>query len=131
MVKQKNDQEHRDKFRKTYLPLVKESSFLEKKCQDEEFFLSHYQILRNLVHINDNDYVIFLFPYANSIVNKEAINASELLTDSGKDKLKIVYIEELVSFLQKHCVRNPLGDYYKAFHKKYLPHLENSPTIGC
>lgn len=118
----KNDHEHQDKFHNTYLPFVKGSPFLVKECQGENFFLSHYQILRNLIHINNNDFVVLLFPYANSDVREEANCASELLTDSGKEKLKIIYLEEIVTFLKEHCVGTPLGDYFKSFQEKYLPH---------
>ena len=117
-----NDYEHQAKFQKTYLPLVKGSRFLTEECQDQKFFLEHYQILRNLIHINESSYVVLLFPSANGVVAQEAAFAREkLLNDAGRPKLKIVFLEELVSFLEARVIGGSLEDYYRAFRTKYLP----------
>jgi hypothetical protein len=120
----KNDDEHKDKFRDTYLPvLLKKSSFLVRDCQEEQFFLKHYQILRNLVHISDTDNVVLLFPSANTAVKEEAEYAKEyLLTNAGRAMFKIVFLEEFVSFLKDQCKGTSLDGYYQDFSKKYLPH---------
>jgi len=116
----KKDSSHREKFHTTYLPILQDKEeFLLPECQDEELFLSHYQVLRNLVHINDTDTVVLLFPSANIKVAKEAVYAkSNFLTEKGKDRLRIVYLEGFVSSL----ATNPLlQGYYQAFQQKYLP----------
>jgi len=118
----KNDDEHRTKFHKTYLPLVESSPFLESVCREEAFFLDHYQVLRNLVHISDTSNVALLFPSANTTVAKEAMYARDhLLTDSGRARLTIVLLHEFVSFLEDRCVGSRLDGYYQAFRAKYLP----------
>lgn len=118
----KNDDEHRTKFRKTYLPLVEKSLFLVRECQEEKFFLRHYQILRNLVHISDTDHVVLLFPSANTVVAKEAAYARDkLLTGAGRDRLRIVFLEEFVSFLEDQSMGSSLDGYYQDFRTKYLP----------
>lgn len=121
--KAKNADEHRHKFHKTYLPLlIDKSAFLVSECQDEALFLSHYQILRNLVHINDTDHVVLLFPSSNSAVAEESIYArDQLLTATGSDKLKIVFLDEFISFLENKCTDSPLDGYYQEFRAKYLP----------
>jgi len=117
----KNDNEHTNKFDQTYLPLVNKSSFLVSRCQDKKFFLEHYQILRNLIHISNTDYVVFLFPSANSVVYEEARDARDnILTDAGKAKFKIVLLDEFVLFLENKCIGTPSEAYYKSFRKKYL-----------
>lgn len=129
----KKDVEHREKFQKTYLPLVKASPFLSTACRDENFFLNHYQVLRNLVHISDMSHVVLLFPSANTVVAKEAVYAkSNLLTEAGNAKLKIVFLEEFVSFLEKACNGSSLEGYYSAFRAKYLPSqkVQGSLSIG-
>lgn len=119
--KAKFDDAHRAKFKNTYLPLVKQSHFLTDTCRDEDFFLSHYQVLRNLVHISETRQVALLFPAANTVVNKEAEEAcNEMLTDAGKSKCKRVFLEELVAFLGTDGL---LKDYYYEFREKYLPPL--------
>lgn len=119
----KNNEEHQTKFAATYLPLLKEKkSFLMPECEDCDFFLRYYQILRNFVHISENDHVVLLFPAANTVVAKEAIYARDhFLTDEGRAKLRIVYLEEFVPFLESRCSDTDLEGYYKAFREKYLP----------
>lgn len=121
--KAKNDEEHRTKFRATYLPLVEQKlQYLIPDCLDSDFFLRNYQILRNFVHIDEKDQVVLLFPKANAVVAEEARYARDyFLTDAGKERLKIVYLEEFVSFLEVQCAGNSLDGYFQGFRKKYLP----------
>jgi hypothetical protein len=120
--KAKHDAEHVAKFRKTYLPLLENSRFLVDDCKKEEFFLDHYQILRNLVHITDTDRVVLLFPSGNSAVKEHAAYARDvLLTDAGRARLSIVHLEEFVSFLVEKCAGGSLDGYYQEFSAKYLP----------
>ena len=118
----KCDDKHRDKFRTTYLPLLENSAFLVPSCQEETLFLGHYQLLRNFVHISDTDHVVLLFPSANTIVAEEATYAKEyLLTEAGKARLSIVFLDEFVSFLENKCSCSSLGGYYQTFRTKSLP----------
>ncbi|MCX5822143.1 MAG: hypothetical protein NTY86_01185 [Deltaproteobacteria bacterium] len=121
--KAQEDDEHRAKFHRTYLPLLLEKSrYLVDECQEEKFFLNHYQILRNLVHISDTDHVVLLFPSANSVVAKEAAHAMDtLLTEAGRNRLRIVFLEEFVSFLEDQSMGSSLDGYYQDFRTKYLP----------
>lgn len=117
-----NDQEHRDKFKSTYLPLIDSSSYLTPQCRDEQFFLGHYQILRNLVHIKDNSNVVLLFPKQNKKVLEEAIEAREsMLNEEGRARLKIVFLEDFVASLEDQCAGTSLDGYYQQFRSKYLP----------
>jgi hypothetical protein len=121
-AKAEDDNEHKDKFRKTYRPLIDRSKFLSEECRDEKFFLDHYQILRNLVHLTATSYVILLFPSANSTVKREALEAYEnFLTDAGKTRVKVVFLEDMVSFLEAKCSIGSLVNYYAMFRMKYLP----------
>jgi len=120
----KDDEEHRKKFHNTYLPLVQQKSvsFLVPGCQECDLFLKHYQILRNLVHVSENDYVVLLFPSGNKKVLVEAIYARDhLLTDEGRARLKIVLLEEFAESLEEKCIGTKLDGYYQDFLKKYLP----------
>jgi len=118
------DDEHREKFRKTYRPLVEQSPFLNPECQEEAFFLSHYQVLRNLVHISDTDRVVFLFPAADTVVAKQAAYARDhLLNDAGRKRFSIVFLEDFVSMLEERCKGGSLDGYYQDFRAKYLPRV--------
>lgn len=121
--KAKLDEHHREKFRATYLPLlVEKSEFFTPQCQEEELFLNNYQLLRNLVHISNTDLVVLLSPSANTAVLKESRYAMEhFLTPKGRERLYIVYLDELVSFLETEGARKSFGSYYQEFRIKYLP----------
>jgi hypothetical protein len=115
----KNDDEHGNKFVNTYLPLLKKSLFLERSCQDRNFFLRHYQVLRNLVHITERSQVVFLFPRANDIVADQAAVAQTFLTESGRKRLHILFLEDVVADLTSVSGGN-LRAYYHRFTEKYL-----------
>lgn len=118
-----NDTEHQEKFRKTYLPLLERSRFLAPICKEEAFFLSHYQILRNLVHITEESHVVLLFPSANEAVSKEANYARDhLLTEAGRERLRIILLEDFISFLEEMFSDGVLEGYYQSFREKYVPH---------
>ncbi len=120
--KAKADDEHKQKFCATYLPLVTRSKYLSKECLNESFFLNHYQLLRNLVHVDNTKYVVFLFPSANLAAKKEAEDVfKRLLSDSGKNMVKTVYLEDFVTFLETKKLKESLSRYYPAFRKKYIP----------
>ncbi len=116
------DREHIEKFIKTYMPLLIKSKFLNPICSEMDFFLNHYQILRNLVHLSENSHVIFLFPRDNLKVAKQAEFARDYcINDAGKERFKIVYLEDLMEFFENKFYGENLGSYYQSFRKKYLP----------
>lgn len=115
------DAEHLDKFRVTYAPLLAKSAFLAPHCSDPEFFLANYQVLRNLVHITPCSQVLFLFPRANLKVAEQAAHAREtFLTDRGRERMLIVFLEDLVPQLISSFRGTRLEGYYEAFRGKYL-----------
>lgn len=118
----KADPEHRDKFRQTYRQLIDGSEFLSEKCKDEPYFLKNYQILRNLVHLDRTSYVVFLFPSANAKVLSEILAArKDALTDAGRSRVRLVFLEDLITFIEAKCCDKALVDYYHLFRVKYLP----------
>lgn len=117
----KADREHFEKFETTYRPLVEASPYLVKDCRNAAFFLNHYQILRDLVHIGDTARVVLLFPEANAVVAREAQHATEhLLTPAGRERTHVVHLEPLVGFLASRAGDSSLATYMGVFHAKYL-----------
>lgn len=117
----KNDAEHREKFADTYAPLLGKSAFLTQSCRDCTFFLQNYQVMRNLVHITENSEVVFLFPRENNIVARQAVEAQQLfLTNAGKERLHILFLEDVVSKLMEICGPGALRAYYQGLGEKYL-----------
>lgn len=116
-----DDLEHRQKFVDTYAPLLKASPFLTRACRDCTFFLKNYQVLRNLVHITEKSQVVFLFPKANDVVAEQAAQAREsFLTEQGKQRLHIRFLEDVVSTFIESCVAHPLRNHYEKVREKYL-----------
>jgi hypothetical protein len=66
--------------------------------------------------------VVILFPSANTAV-KQQINWAfhELLTVAGQEKVKAVFLEEFLSFLEDQLAGSLLGEYYRGFRNKYVP----------
>ena len=117
----KLDAEHIEKFRVTYAPLLANSAYIADQCNDPLFFLRNYQVLRNLVHITSQSEVVFLFPRANCKVAEQAARArEEFLTESGRERLRVVFLEDLVEDLIAACSGTQLQGYYESFRHKYL-----------
>ena len=115
-----NDDEHNKKYQATYKPLVKSAGYINSAYKDVEKFLESYQIMRNLCHITDHSFVVFVYPAANQKIDKQAQEAKEkILTDKGKNKFKILTLESTVSQL----LMNTRGDaqaHFKEFQRKHL-----------
>jgi hypothetical protein len=115
------DAEHKEKFQKTYAALLRESEFLLPLCADETVFLENYQILRNLVHISDTSTVVFLYPGANESIARHAAHARDaFLTERGRERLRLVLLEDLVRYLESNADTPALAAYYSRFKAKYL-----------
>lgn len=87
---------------------------------DAVFFLEHYQLMRNLIHLqSSNDYVIFLVPEENPIIN-DAKEIKKVLT-AHEENCKVVGWKEIWQFVSRKVKNDPLlADYYAEFKKKYL-----------
>lgn len=121
----KVDAQHLEKFRGTYAPLLEDSVYLAKDCNDPEFFLKHYQVLRNLVHITPFSEVVFLFPRANTKVADQAAQAREtFLLECGREKMRIVFLEDFVTELVSACRGTSLEGYFESFRSKYLDFIQ-------
>lgn len=117
----KNDQTHSDKYLKTYLPLLRDNRFIKNEFKTMDHFLRNYQVMRNLVHLGESDYVIFLYPEANLKIHEQAKRAyDEMLTDEGKERLKLISLVKTVEYFADNKSVEQLKDYYNSFKAKYL-----------
>lgn len=116
------DAEHQKKFRTVWLPMVEASTCLTPRCREEAVFLENYQLLRLFSHLSESTHVVLLLPAANRDIAIEARKACDmLLTEEGRTRVSIVYLEDLVGELERECAGSPLNDYYEQFKAKYLP----------
>ena len=77
--------------------------------------------MRNLVHINSNSFVVFLYPEANKNVHDQAEESRNFLTDKGKDRFKILLLERIIDGIMKRIkTEKKLLEHYKAFKLKYI-----------
>ncbi len=122
--KAKNDEEHRAKFARTYQPLLKSNDFINKEYKKMDTFFNSYQIIRNLVHINENDIVVFIYPKANKKVHQQAQSAYDnILNDNGKKRFKILLLETMVDNILEQIGSSKLLDHYREFQNKYLKYV--------
>lgn len=70
--KAKSDKEHTDKFAKIYSKFLNP---IDSSFQSMKIFLDNYQILRNLIYIDKDSFVVFLYPNRNLKIRKGAEEA--------------------------------------------------------
>jgi len=112
-----------EKFEKVYRDHLKESLYL-KEIGEKEFY-KNYQINRNISYIkNKNEYVIFLIPFENETLLKQA---NAILYASNESKIyKNVFLVDwrdiynrLLNIL-KNTSSEDVKKHYDEFFKKYL-----------
>jgi len=119
--KTKDDSEHRAKFKETYKPLLKNNAFIKKEYHEMLSFFDKYQIMRNLCHIDDHSYVVFVYPTENVKVHKQALFAqNQLLTDKGKRKFQIMPIQTIINNILGNDSSEKIRKHYTTFNEKYL-----------
>lgn len=106
-----------EKVKLMYQPLL-DNSLIHEKIEDE-CFVKHYQVIRNLIHYNDErHYVVFLLPKQNKSVWDEAIDVKKYL--HLDEHCTVLDWSELTKQIKKE---SGLNDYYNRFEEKYLNFL--------
>lgn len=120
--KAQEDPEHDRKYLNTYRELLEKNQAIEDCYKEKKPFMYNYQIMRNLVHISSDSYVIFIYPYANTGIRLSAENAKQSIIKSGwRDHFILLTWEELVEQVIQNLNSLQLIDYYKKdFTKKYM-----------
>lgn len=120
--KAENNDKHKDKFARTYAPVLNNSEAIAEAFKNPEIFFDNYQIMRNLIHINKDSYVIFIYPQRNRVI-------ANAVQDIKKDMLKpdwnnhfIPYTwEEIIGFVVSNIENEELKKYFiNDFCEKYL-----------
>jgi len=59
---------------------------------------------------------------------RQAAYAREhFLSDAGRERLKIVHLEDLLAHLEASFAGSPLGEYYRRFRRSTCPRLAGRP----
>jgi len=111
------NEERKKKFENDYKNNL---NSIKDKFHNSKDFLENYQILRNLVCINDDSYVCFLYPSENkAIKNKSKDVPSNFLKAEFHKNFKNITWEELVSFTDKESENQNIKKQLKKFKEKY------------
>lgn len=117
-----HDPDHIDKFNRTYELAMKECDAINDEYKTMDQFLAHYQIMRNLVNINDKNYVVFIYPEENLNIKKDAedVNANIISNNWHKHFIPLTW-ETLIADQNSYLSSVHLKQYYQdKFSKKYL-----------
>ncbi|MBU3112692.1 PGN_0703 family putative restriction endonuclease [Clostridium lacusfryxellense] len=120
--KAKHDEEHKNKFNDIYMPLIKDNPAIEKSYKTEDIFLDNYQIMRNIAHVSEDSYVIFIYPKENQGIRKTALSARKNIIARGWGAHFILFTwEDLIKELNYRLNSGEVINYYnKEFSYKYF-----------
>ena len=77
--------------------------------------------MRNLLHIDLNSYVIFIYPKENLNLRMEALSARKKMIENGCEKHLILFTwEERVEKVSSLLLPKELVEYFKEFKNKYF-----------
>ena len=117
--KAKLDQEHFDKYDNIYKHHL---SNFKSEYTDRDSFLKNYQLMRNLIHLAENSYVVFVYPKDNKKISKQAEDAKDNIVKSEfKSNVINITWEQLIEFVENKITdSNELSQQIKDFKEKYF-----------
>jgi len=116
--KAKSDEYHSKKFDAVYKNNLGSISdnYLKKKD-----FLENYQIMRNLICISENSYVVFIYPDGNKKIKTQAEFAKiNFLKNNFENNLINLTWENLTYKTEKEAQNNNIKTQLKDFKEKYM-----------
>ncbi len=104
------------------MPLLQSNPVIKESFKTEDAFLNNYQIMRNLIHLGRDSYVVFIYPKANMGIRKAALSArKDIISDGWENHFILFTWEDLVERLKNSLDSKELINYYtKEFIYKYL-----------
>lgn len=115
----KNDDDHISKYDSVYKDNFEA---ITPDYQQMNIFFKHYQIIRNLIHLGKDKYVVFLYPKGNKRVDKGAMKAkNEILKEEFRANFFTVYWEDLFDSINPNLTGYKLNQQFNDFKLKYLP----------
>ena len=114
--KEKDDDEHKEKFNMVY---EKHLSHIKGKYRTLDSFLQHYQMMRNLTHIDDKSFVVFIYPSQNKEIVKEINIARDVLENYTEHFFPIEW-EKLVQYVASRFSEERFAHFIVEFKEKYF-----------
>ena len=115
--KVKSDVEHIEKFNSIYKSKLK---VINPAFRSQDIFFKHYQIIRNLIHINQNSYVVFLYPRNNTKIHDGVIDAKHnILSRTYTKNLWAIEWADLVDYVYRKNDLSEIKEQLDEFKVKY------------
>lgn len=111
----KNNDKHDQKYKKYYMQQVKKIANIG--ISEKEFF-DNYQIWRNICHADIGN-LYFVFLNSRNSLKEEVEMVKSKCKHTYKDKIRILYIEDIVKNALK-IKDERINSHYKEFYEKYL-----------
>jgi len=112
------DEEHVIKYEKAYSNHLTAISKEFHGCQK---FLGNYQLMRNLIHVGQNSYVIFIYPEDNIRIRREAEMAkNQIVTDEFRSNIRTVTWEDIFKKVSQRVSKGELKEHFAEFGRKYF-----------
>ncbi len=115
---QKSIEKRKKKFEKFYSNSLKS---LNNLYHDSETFSSNYQILRNLIHVDDDSFVVFIYPQNNEGIKLgvERVKTDFLISSYHNHFFEICW-ENLFEFTSISVEDNEIKKQLNEFKEKYF-----------
>ena len=108
-----------DKFDSVYSKFLKP---INSTFHSSQQFFDNFQILRNLVHIADKSFIIFVYPKGNEVVKRDSDRVkTDFLNKDFHDHFYSTTWENLFANVINSIVDNKLKTQFVDFKEKYLP----------
>ena len=108
-----------DKYNCVYANFLKP---INSQFHDKQKFYNNFQILRNLIHLNENSYVIFIYPKDNKNIKKNAERVkADFLMPNFHNHFYAMTWEECIDKVSNFIFDGNLKVQLDDFRKKYIP----------
>jgi len=121
--KAEDDEDHQRKFTDVYEPKLNQSEVINKEFKIKESFFENYQIIRNVININEDSYVVFIYPEENIRIRSGAKMARDLIISSKwQNHFKPITWEAITEEILYYVKDDKeLKEYYlNRFSRKYM-----------
>ena len=116
--KAKPDDIHKGKFDDVY---KKNLNSIDEKYQDRCKFLENYQILRNVICVSKDSYVVFLYPNNNTTIERQANHAkSDIVKEHLKNNVINLTWEKLLCVTEENIKNENVEKQIDDFREKYI-----------
>lgn len=121
--KAEDDEDHQRKFTDVYEPKLNQSEVVNHEFKIKESFFENYQIIRNVINIDENSYVVFIYPEENKGIRSGAKMArDQIISSKWQNHFKPItweaVTEEILHYVEED---KELKDYYlNHFSRKYM-----------